>query len=416
MHNYLLSNLVSILGFPATIRSMKGVADGVRALRLPESKELAIRLFGPRGVLGSDWLVLSTRATSDAFCRKMANRFAGLGRHVAEDCKRPWDIKAALIRQEQFLWDNAVVGVWYSGNQKYNVLNLLGAIREVLSFQYEGNAIDVGVLASWNWHDVEPRLKAAGCTMLKFASKFDLRDQLRKQKTMHLLADGKSSLFVTSPYGLVRSWLSFPNREAGTVSAEWTLVPTAFRHLEHILTGRDLVLAATANEEVFFLRHDSVLKWARHRWYRVSGPPLEEQLAPHLTTDAAAVVAQLVVELSGRRVGSLIAIATDVKHLLRLGSKGLAYQFGNGPMFTVDQVSRDTLMRLAAVDGCIIVDRKGLVWNAGVIINLPASHVTTAEGARAAAAEFASTFGLAIKVSHDGPISIYENGNLIRAA
>jgi hypothetical protein len=415
MHEYLLADLVPLLGFPATIRRIEGVGETIRATRL-DSGCLAIRLAGPKGMAGEDWIVLSREAAADPFCRKMANRFSRLGYRVAESCKRPWDIKATLIREEQFLWDNAVIGTWYSGNQKYNVLNLLGAIREVLSFRYEGNPVEVGVLASWNWHDIEPQLRAAGCTMLKFGKKFDLRDGLRTQKTMHLLANGRHSLFVTSPFGMVRSWLSFPDQPSSAVSEDWNLVPPEFKHFQAVLTGRDLVMAATPTDEVFLFRHDTVLKWFRHRWYRVSGPPLEEQIKLHLPTQLASTVAELSMELSRRRVGALIAVARDAEQLLRSGSEGLAQHFASAPLFSVAAVAKETLLQLAAVDGCLIIDSNGMLRNAGVILRLPADHVAVADGARAAATQFASTFGLAIKISHDGPVSIYEDGKLIRAA
>jgi hypothetical protein len=52
--------------------------------------------------------------------------------------------------------------------------------------------------------------------------------------------------------------------------------------------------------------------------------------------------------------------------------------------------------------------------DAGVILNIPERYTKGEEGARAAATRYGSTFGLGIKVSHDGPITVYEHGVPVR--
>ena len=90
--------------------------------------------------------------------------------------------------------------------------------------------------------------------------------------------------------------------------------------------------------------------------------------------------------------------------------------FAGKSLGDITGLSLDTLSRLAAIDGALVINGNGALVNAGVILNVPDEHVCAGEGARTAAASFASTFGIAIKVSADGPITVYQAGRLIRRA
>ena len=63
-------------------------------------------------------------------------------------------------------------------------------------------------------------------------------------------------------------------------------------------------------------------------------------------------------------------------------------------------------------DGLTTIGRSGMVLGAGDIINLQSSNKNISGGGRTQAAISASSFGLAVKVSEDGPISIFKDGAL----
>jgi DNA integrity scanning protein DisA with diadenylate cyclase activity len=59
----------------------------------------------------------------------------------------------------------------------------------------------------------------------------------------------------------------------------------------------------------------------------------------------------------------------------------------------------EVIVRLAAIDGALVVDQNGTIQNAGVILDVPPEHTSAGEGARTAATSYASTRGIAVKVS-----------------
>ena len=71
-------------------------------------------------------------------------------------------------------------------------------------------------------------------------------------------------------------------------------------------------------------------------------------------------------------------------------------------------VTRAFFERLCSIDGAVILKGDGTVVDAGVIVNIPPGALS--EGARSTAAIAASKFGTAIKVSHDGPITLFRDG------
>lgn len=80
------------------------------------------------------------------------------------------------------------------------------------------------------------------------------------------------------------------------------------------------------------------------------------------------------------------------------------------PTSDVTELSLPTLALLAGIDGATIVDTDGRLLSYGAIVP---SVQGQSEGARTAAARTLSEHGLVIKVSEDGPVQLFENGESV---
>ena len=272
----------------------------------------------------------------------------------------------------------------------------------------------LGLLATWNWYQLRPQLEKQDCTILKFGPSFDLRGRLREDKASHLMADGMSSFFVINPKGKVFAWISLNQPNQLNVPEEWQMVPKAYHGIRDILIGRDLTLVVNAHGEILLFNRQLVLKWNHGGWHRVTGPPISDLLKAHVSTEVSHRIVDAIVRLSQQRQGALLVITDDNENLLKGASKGIADRFESASLFHVTDVNLETMCRLASIDGAVIIDTNGIVKNAGVILEVPEEFTDSGQGARTAAASFASSFGVAIKVSHDGPVSVYQNGAEIR--
>ena len=72
-----------------------------------------------------------------------------------------------------------------------------------------------------------------------------------------------------------------------------------------------------------------------------------------------------------------------------------------------------TLLRILSSDGMTVLDKNGKLLETGFIIDTSHAREMVIGGGRTTAAIAASFFGKVIKVSQDGPIELYRDGNLI---
>ena len=70
------------------------------------------------------------------------------------------------------------------------------------------------------------------------------------------------------------------------------------------------------------------------------------------------------------------------------------------------------LVDLASLDGSVVIDNTGLILAYGAILAPKKSGIIRAtEGSRTKAAIGASNYGLSVKISSDGDIAVYHQGN-----
>jgi hypothetical protein len=314
------------------------------------------------------------------------------------------------------MWDDLVVSLTHTGGQKNSTLELIAALRETLLFRYEERAVRVGVLMTWNWHSMSKTLSEAGCRVLTMRKPDDIQRALRESKALNWLADGANSLLLLTPKGRVGGWFSISALRTLEATPEWSMVPRRYHHLRGLLIGKDVICTTSQTGELFLFRKDSVMKWTHEGWRRVSGAGISGILSSYMPEEAASVLTDVVVDMSFRKRGGLIVVVRDPSEISTDASPGLSWYFGEDPLLEITRADFPLIVRMASLDGCLIVDSAGAIRNAGVILNLPGAHTGAGEGARSAAASFASTHGLAIKISQDGPISIYESGVVTRFA
>lgn len=139
------------------------------------------------------------------------------------------------------------------------------------------------------------------------------------------------------------------------------------------------------------------------------GDALAKHLAVHLTTMA--------LTLRDDRLGALLVVSSSEDMIGRLihnrqqnvSPVEALYSslFVGRPLCSL---SPQLACNAAALDGAVVIDRKGIVRGIGCIFETKRVK-TSAEGARTRAAMFASNGGVALKISQDGEMSVFSNGN-----
>ena len=158
--------------------------------------------------------------------------------------------------------------------------------------------------------------------------------------------------------------------------------------------------------------------------------PFRQALLSQYVPEALAqIVLQLAVDLSFARRGSLLCLPKDLNSITSLVPDHLNPKRPNRALrqaaanIVLDSEAQLPALRgIAGADGAIVIGDNGRVLDAACMIGQPDERALNAvgvnqlqrfEGARTTAAWNASIFGVAIKISDDGPISLFAGGRLV---
>lgn len=298
------------------------------------------------------------------------------------------------------------------------VANIVEFLVELGGSRVEAQDLTHGVLVTDVLRDV-PRLR------------IHYPADLRSVKRAPLLFDGRRSILVVDSQGRARTELQRHHVER--LGPE--VLPLDATALEFTDSGS---LVAEATRRLgglgFFLRADRTI-WAfadgrpllLRRAERWTAFPLELATAIDAVlggSAAAAIVVQAAFLVSAQRHGAILAIVEDPAVLdgvvpekdrwdRRDDVDPLAILPEARLHHLIDAASLDalTLARLAALDGATIVDRDGRLLAYAAIVP---SADSRNEGARTAAAKTLSTSAaIVLKVSVDGDITVFRDGEVV---
>ncbi len=408
VYEHLSETLSRLVGYPIYVRS-----DSKRPTRYCEKTEggrLRYQLPATSKATPRGYLELHESGTEDRFACVVTDRFMRGAKRLLSECKNSWDVKATLIRNETAFWDEIAVTAAsaYRGNQKYIVLDALWTLRTALHFRYEQTQPPVAVLLSWSYHNLR---KVPGFRTLNLKKRIPLGILLREWKGAHLVSDGKSAAFLLSPRGTVDRLIlnpgtRLPVRESDFVSPQYTW-------LTALLEGRSIAVLNSGPGEQLVISKHTALKWRTGEWSRLWHTRVVDLIQAATDPGVSSLVVTVVRSLSARKKGALILLPFDensLDKLLTQLSGGVRDRFKGPHLFKLSLETVSFFERLCEIDGATVVDRAGNVINAGAIVQLSDDQSQQHEGARTAAARAASLFCISIKVSEDGPITVWDHG------
>jgi DNA integrity scanning protein DisA with diadenylate cyclase activity len=172
----------------------------------------------------------------------------------------------------------------------------------------------------------------------------------------------------------------------------------------------------------------AVFHKAQGRWQYLNYDATYSFLTKKLETDTATSILRMALDLSYERRGALLCVVNETESLQKMipdyASKGranIALRKSLKGLNVNDSDQRHVIKAAATADGALVIDREGEILDVACMIGDPSdldltnagqTQLRRMSGARSTAAWNASIYGLAIKVSEDGPITVFENGSL----
>ncbi|MDC0683394.1 hypothetical protein [Sorangium atrum] len=320
------------------------------------------------------------------------------------------------------------------------VSNWLELAESSISLTYEGKPVRYTALFLNSTKDLEAR---SGSLYVKLSEPMDIEDALLRQKWIR-------AAFGSRPLALVIDGRRKKRRQVTGLLCYSALPATEPRFpfaphdsllpLQSFLGSRDMVITASSHGDIFALLGNGIVFQKSQGAWRYLNYESAQVVLSRCWTDHDANIAlkwnfivavlRLALDLSFQRVGALIVILDRHEDLNSLvpdnadphrPSRALRESIVG--LSIVDWTARQVIAGVASVDGATVLSRNGQVLDAAAMVARPSREALQAvvgadvgrtfEGARSTAAWNASIFGTSLKISEDGPITIYRHGKRI---
>ncbi|MBI3097937.1 MAG: DNA integrity scanning protein DisA nucleotide-binding domain protein [Planctomycetes bacterium] len=250
-----------------------------------------------------------------------------------------------------------------------------------------------------------------------------------KHKRFRAMSDGYHTAYLVSGKGALRSLQTLSGKATPAHRAfcpEWA--SDIARHsqgsrLGICLTRHGDILVLDAGSLRFTYRFGRWQYWNHGHLVHMMRNRARSQRVPIRTTSRIAdTLYRAALDVSFRRSGALFVLVRKRSNVDSIARKSDLVQgslrsptnrafdaaFKTRPIQTM---SRDILVEISALDGAVVVENTGYIMAYGAVLNpRRKGRIDSAEGSRTKAATGASHYGLALKVSSDGDITLFAGG------
>jgi len=418
--NAISNSLVTFLGGAAV--SLSQLEKGERSPE-PESRQeilVRVKIDKVSFLFRAYREALAFTETEQAFINELLAAFEGLsGGFSAQGYAAHF--RTALLTS---LTDIAVAR-YLRGDRKgvfWPIQSLLQLLKNLSYQRYEGTPATTGFLVCRT--QLDDFLASLNKSQYEW---FDLGKERQRisgnffrNPLSYRFVDGQRALFVcdirTNVKGTIQTRSPRPRTSIEQLAHRDTL-----SLLDEAGDGAFAIYVNEASEVEVVLDNDRLLIWRKGSWAIYDPEIFKEFLAGHLEKRSIGYLVWAVYALSKARHGTVVLVANDETDLdqLRKGSVGgrdsvsraLVEHVRGNKIGTLKRSGE--LIRILSSDGLTVINRQGELLDTGVIIDTSQVSDLVTGGGRTTAATAASFFGQVVKVSEDGPVELYRNGQRI---
>jgi DNA integrity scanning protein DisA with diadenylate cyclase activity len=303
-------------------------------------------------------------------------------------------------------------------------LRWLSAFEAAAHLRYEGTPFHASAFMTKQRKWIA---EVAGPRFIPFKESIQFRQALLGEKWVRTIASGADvGLVGLGHTGAIIGVVVVPRPKQST---SILVFPSELRPASGLVRPGTMAFVAAENGDLYVvLPSGAVFVKSQGSWQYLNYAAFQALLSAHVSEQIARAVLQLAVDLSFAPHGALLCLPTTTSiaelvpdhlnprrpnHSLRQAATNISFD-------SPEQVS--ALRAIAGADGAVVIRSDGRVVDAACMIGEPTdaalkssgiSSLRRFEGARSTAAWNASVYGIAIKVSDDGPISLFHKGQLL---
>ena len=306
-----------------------------------------------------------------------------------------------------------------------NFTRWLQVIQNASTLQYEGNPFSACVLMTKQSKWVE---HSSAMKFLRFPNRLPFENAILREKWIRaLLRDPLIGLVGLSVAGAIVGAVIFEggSNVGSAFAPHESLIPVS----SAIVPGTMAFVSSSHGDLYVLFPSGATFVKSQGRWRLFNYQAFTELLESLPPKDVAFSLRRIVLDLSFERRGGLVVILPDEKNISKLvpdhGNSEKANRALRNfakKLEVTNSSHRRVLSSGTAIDGAIVLSKDGRVLDIACMIGEPTkadclavdkSALQRFPGARSTAAWNASVYGISIKVSSDGPITIFQHGNVI---
>ena len=342
-------------------------------------------------------------------CKRVADRISDVLRAA------PLGGSSASLRAIQSVFDQHVVAAHLQQHHgiHFELAVVLAEFRRLAERSYESKSLSFGLL-------IEEGKNEADCV---FPSDFFSKKRYRA------LSDGYKTAFVVNSYGRLEGLRDLSQFSPGASEQhfypEWCekiAEASAAGACGIALTRQGDILIFDSGNLRFTCRSGQWQYWNHSHVCDLFRNTARVQRVPiKVVPQVVRAIYRVALDVSFRRSGALFVLLRNRKNKARLvvpgDGIGDAKREPLHALFDetltkarVQTMSRAVLAELASIDGGVVMDNQGFLLAYGAVLKT-SGRFNPSEGSRTKAAVSASHWGISVKVSSDGDIVFFADGN-----
>lgn len=301
------------------------------------------------------------------------------------------------------------------GTNYWTPANVLLQLQELTYDRYEGRVCTSGCVYTSKPEMYVRSARSTPYQLLEFDNQVSFGRGHFSKPASYRYVDGRNGFYLLDNQQHVRGVLRLEDPKSFDV-----IDRSSHHHLKCLveaMPGRPWIAFSDLNQTVNVLLRDGThLRWEKGRWHVRDREIVRAVLSEHGCSEQLVdELSCIVFALSDLRAGALMLIPDCDSAMPKVAGHidsselGCALR-GTMALSTFSQLAKtDTIVGVLSSDGLTRISKDGRVMGCGEIVRVDLEvPVQLAGGGRTQAAVAASEYGLSIKVSEDGPISLYK--------
>jgi hypothetical protein len=294
---------------------------------------------------------------------------------------------------------------------------IISELQELSLRRYEGQPCSSGVICVSEISEYIQKIDQALYRLDLFDDEIFIEEGFFENAASYRYVDGRNSFYLIDHWRRIYGVVRIRN------PSQFSLVDRAdLRHITPLFrpnNGRVAAYYIGRNDDVNIITRKLVhFKWHKLYWHILDRNILFSMLTQFglMDLEAKLLIATLLA-VSELRFGALVLVASKVgQHPIRVGkidtSRLSVALYQSTERKRISELANEhAAVGVLSSDGLTTISLEGVIVSTGDIIDVRNDeNNTNAGGGRTQAAIAASQFGLAIKVSEDGPLTLYRNG------